>query len=122
AGPDAPGTCQGSASTLVDPRTCLRWQTEKGPARTSVQAAKYCDALVLDGLSHWRVPSPEELATWPNLTADSNAYITNPSYIPAAAQPAEGCTTNSHSCNLTEYNPGSISCAWQGVAFMGPTV
>jgi hypothetical protein len=106
----------------VDPRTCLVWQKEKQPARTNVQAAAYCDRLVLDGFGDWRLPRPEELATWPALMADSNAYVTGPTYIPAAAVPMDGCTNNSHSCNLAEYNPGSLSCAWQGVGFMGASV
>jgi hypothetical protein len=98
------------------------WQSQKGLARTNVQAARYCADLILDGYSDWRVPAPEELATWPALTADSNAYITNPTYIPVAASAMDGCTGDSHSCNLTEYNAGSLSCAWQGVGFTGPTV
>jgi hypothetical protein len=116
---DATNNYKGS---FLDSRTGLVWQKEKGAPRTNVQAARYCDTLVLDGFGDWRVPSPEELATWPNLTADSNAYVTNPTYVPAGTAPMEGCTTNSHSCNLTQYNPGSLACAWQGVAFMGPTV
>jgi hypothetical protein len=109
-------------ATAVDPRTCLVWQNEKQPARTNVQAAAYCDRLVLDGFSDWRLPAPEELATWPALMADSNAYVTGPTYIPVASVPMDGCTQNAHSCNLAEYNPGSLSCAWQGVGFMGASV
>ena len=115
------GPAEGPGS-LTDPRTCLTWQKQKGPALSNVQAARYCADLVLDGYSDWRVPAPEELATWPNLTADSNAYITNPTYIPVAASAMDGCTGDSHSCNLAEYNAGSPSCAWQGVGFLGATV
>jgi hypothetical protein len=126
-GPDtgASGGCPGPAkyaSAVLDPRTCLVWQAKAGAAMTNVQAAKYCDRLVQDGLADWRVPAPEELATWPNLPVDSSAFITNPTYIPAAATVAEGCMTNSHSCNLSQYNLGSIACAWQGVGFTGPTI
>jgi hypothetical protein len=63
-----------------------------------------------------------ELGTWPNLSVDSNAYVTNPTYVPSAATDADGCTGNAHSCNLTHYNAGALSCAWQGVGFTGPTV
>jgi hypothetical protein len=89
---------------------------------TNKQAAKYCGSLAQDGFDGWRVPAPEELATWPNLAANSNAYVTNPIYIPIAGTVADGCTGNSHSCNLSEYNPDSLACAWQGVGFAGPTV
>jgi hypothetical protein len=117
------GTESVGAGSLVDNKTCLVWQKMVSGAMTNKQAAKYCDDLSQDGFSDWRTPTPEELATWPNLAADSNAYITGPTYIPAAsASVEEGCRGNSHSCNLTEYNAGSIACAWQGVGFVGPTV
>ena len=87
-----------------------------------VAAAKLCDDLVLDGQSDWRVPAPEELATWPALKTDSNAYITNPIYVPSTASPADGCTGNAHSCNITQYNTNSTGCAWQGVGFTGKFV
>ncbi|HET6285096.1 MAG TPA: DUF1566 domain-containing protein [Polyangia bacterium] len=117
------GTEPVGAGSLLDRKTCLVWQKMVSGAMTNKQAAKYCDELTQDGFSDWRTPRPEELATWPNLTADSNAYITGPTYIPStAASVAEGCSGNSHSCNLTEYNAGSIACAWQGVGFVGPAV
>ena len=77
---------------------------------------------MLDGQSDWRVPAPEELATWPALKTDSNAYITNPTYVPSTASPADGCTGNAHSCNITQYNTNSTGCAWQGVGFTGKFV
>jgi hypothetical protein len=90
---------------------------------TNKQAALYCDQLSQDGFSDWRVAAPEELATWPGLAVDSNAYVTGPIYIPVTAPTVQdGCTGNSHSCNLTQYNAGSLACAWQGVGFVGPTV
>jgi hypothetical protein len=92
-------------------------------AMTNKQAALYCDELTQDGFSDWRVASPEELATWSGLAVDSNAYVTGPTYIPVTAPTVQdGCTGNSHSCNLTQYNAGSLACAWQGVGFVGPTV
>ncbi|HVR64592.1 MAG TPA: hypothetical protein VMU50_21975 [Polyangia bacterium] len=112
----------GTAS-VRDRATCLIWQRQAGVVlMTNKQAAKFCGALAQDGLTDWRVPAPEELATWPNLAANGNAYITNPIYIPNAGTVADGCTGNSHSCNLSEYNTGSLGCAWQGVDFAGPTV
>jgi hypothetical protein len=111
-----PGSHQGAT---LDPRTCLVWQDQVQAPRTNVAAAKVCDDLVLDGQSDWRLPAPEELATWPALAVDSNAYITGPTYIPATASPADGCTGNAHSCNITRYNANAVSCAWQGVGFTG---
>jgi hypothetical protein len=121
---DSGGACPGGggADSIADPKTCLVWQKLAGTARTNKEAARYCDTLVLDGASDWRVPAPEELATWPNLTANSNAYVTNPIYVPTAGTEADGCNFNSHSCNLTQYNAGALGCGWQGVGFSGPTV
>jgi hypothetical protein len=121
---DSGGACPGGGggNSIADPKTCLVWQKAAGAARSNKEAAKYCDTLVLDGASDWRVPAPEELATWPNLTANSSAYITNPIYVPTAGAEADGCNFNSHSCNLTEYNAGTLGCGWQGVGFAGPTV
>jgi hypothetical protein len=130
-GTDAPAAeagstaCPGASAytaSILDPKTCLLWQKQANAAKTNVQAAKFCDQLVQDGHSDWRVPAPEEMATWPNLTANSNAYVTNPTYIPSAATEMDGCTGNAHSCNLTLYNAGSPGCGWQGVGFAGPTV
>jgi hypothetical protein len=121
---DSGGACPGGGggNSIADPKTCLVWQKAAGAARTNKEAAKYCNTLVLDGASDWRVPAPEELATWPNLTANSNAYITNPIYVPTAGTEADGCNFNSHSCNLTQYSAGTLGCGWQGVGFAGPTV
>jgi hypothetical protein len=116
------GTQQVGGASVLDRRTCLLWQRTAGAAMTNKQAAKYCDGLAQDGFSDWRVPAPEELVTWPNLGPNDNAYITNPTYIPVASAAADGCAGDSHSCNITEYNAGSIACAWQGVGFAGPTV
>jgi hypothetical protein len=117
------GTVDVGAKSILDRKTCLVWEKASTGSMTNKQAAKYCDQLVQDGIDDWRVPAPEELATWPNLAANSNAYITNPIYIPTtSASDQDGCVNNSHSCNLTEYNAGSLNCAWQGVGFSGPAV
>lgn len=110
-------------SSQRDRKTCLVWELAAHAPLNNKQAAKYCDALSQDGFTDWRVPAPEELVTWPSIKSDGNAYITNPIYVPtAAASVADGCMTNSHSCNLAEYNPGTFTCAWQGVGFTGPFV
>jgi Protein of unknown function (DUF1566) len=118
------GTIDVGASSLLDKKTCLVWQKAASTTlMTNKDAAKHCDALNLDGFSDWRVPAPEELVTWPNLAVNSNAYITNPIYIPISSpSEQEGCTSNSHSCNISEYSTGNIQCAWQGVGFQGPVV
>jgi hypothetical protein len=117
------GVDQIGTASLRDRATCLVWQrAATATVMTNKQAAKYCDTLAEDGFSDWRVPAPEELATWPNLAVSDNAFITNPIYVPTAGTVADGCTGDSHSCNLTQYNAGAIACAWQGVGFAGPTV
>ena len=117
------GTADVGAKSVLDRKTCLVWEKLPSASMTNKQAAKYCDALTQDGFSDWRVPAPEELATSPSFVANSNAYVTNPIYIPTnSTSDQEGCTGNSHSCNLTQYNAGSIACAWQGVGFSGPVV
>jgi hypothetical protein len=121
----APGTGfeQIGTASLRDRATCLVWQrAANATLMTNKQAAKYCDTLAEDGFSDWRVPAPEELATWPNLAVSNNAFITNPIYVPTAGTVPDGCTGNSHSCNLTQYNAGALACAWQGVGFAGPAV
>ncbi|HEX9298291.1 MAG TPA: DUF1566 domain-containing protein [Polyangiaceae bacterium] len=118
------GTVVVGGSSLLDKKTCLVWEKAASTAlMTNKDAAKHCDALNLDGFSDWRVPAPEELVTWPNLSVNSNAYITNPIYIPISlTSEREGCISNSHSCNISEYSTGKIECAWQGVGFQGPVV
>jgi hypothetical protein len=116
---EAPGPM---TTTVRDPKTCLVWLTAASGPRTNVAAAKFCDELVSDGWSDWRVPTPEEMATWPHLQTSSNAYVTGPTYVPSAARDADGCTGDAHSCNLAHYNPSTITCAWQGVGFTGPSL
>ncbi|HXI60811.1 MAG TPA: DUF1566 domain-containing protein [Polyangia bacterium] len=125
AAPCVPGSGveQIGTASLRDRATCLVWQrAATATPMTNKQAARYCDTLAQDGFSDWRVPAPEELATWPNLAVSDNAFITNPIYVPTAGTLADGCTGDSHSCNLAQYNAGAIACAWQGVGFAGPTV
>jgi hypothetical protein len=108
-------------SSELDQKTCLTWtKTRTAMTLTNKQAFKYCDDLTQDGISDWRVPRPEELVTWPGLTTDSTAYITGPIYIPNdAASVVDGCTGDSHSCNIAKYNDASVTCGWQGVGFTG---
>jgi hypothetical protein len=126
---DCPGGGTGTqllgSASLLDLKTCLVWQ--RAPSTTNMtnkRAGKFCAALEQDGWTDWRVPAPEELATWPNIAANANAnaYVTNPIYIPIADTVMAGCTGDSHSCNIAEYNAGSLACAWQGVDFAGPFV
>jgi hypothetical protein len=106
--------------SVLDRKTCLTWtKARTSTTMTNKDAAKYCANLDQDGISSWRVPHPEELVTWPDLATDSTAYITGPVYIPNAGTEQDGCTGNSHSCNLAKYNDASVTCAWQGVGFAG---
>ncbi len=114
------GAAQVGQHSLTDGNTCLTWTTARYAMPLSNKAAaKYCAGLEQDGISDWRVPRPEELATWAGLTEDSTAYVTGPIYVPKAGTSADGCLGNSHSCNLAKYNSSSITCAWQGVGFQG---
>lgn len=124
----APATCTPGSGTqpvgdhsLLDQKTCLTWTKARSTSTlTNKQAYTYCNDLTQDGISDWRVPSPEELVTWPGLVTDSTAYITGPIYIPSdAASVMDGCTGDSHSCNIAKYNDTSVTCGWQGVGFAG---
>ena len=106
--------------SVLDRKTCLTWtKTRSATTLTNKDAAKYCASLDQDGISNWRVPHPEELVTWPDLATDGTAYITGPIYVPNAGTVQDGCTGNSHSCNIAKYNVSSVTCAWQGVGFAG---
>ncbi len=114
------GTTPVGTSSVLDQKTCLVWtKTRSAMTLTNKQAFKYCDDLNQDGVSDWRVPTPEELVTWPNLATADTAYITGPIYIPSASTAMDGCTGDSHSCNIAEYSDNNLTCAWQGVGFMG---
>lgn len=114
------GTTAVGDKSIRDNQTCLTWtKTRAAATMTNKAAAKYCAGLEQDGISDWRMPLPEELVTWPDLATDGNAYITGPVYIPSASTEMDGCTGNSHSCNIAKYNDTSVTCAWQGVGFTG---
>jgi hypothetical protein len=117
------GTEDVGTASVRDRATCLTWQKAASGKMTNKQALQYCDELSQDSYDDWRVPTPQELVTWPNLAVSGDAYITGPTYIPASSpSEQEGCTGNSHSCNISEYSEGNLACAWQGVAFAGPAV
>jgi hypothetical protein len=115
------GTTPVGDKSVTDNKTCLTWtKVRSAMPMTNKLAAKYCADLDQDGISAWRVPRPEELVTWPDLSTDSTSYITGPIYIPtAAANDSDGCTGDSHSCNIAKYNDTSVTCGWQGVGFQG---
>jgi len=114
------GTQDVGTSSLLDQKTCLTWtKARSATTMTNKQAFKYCDDLNQDGISDWRVPAPEELVTWPNLATADTAYITGPIYIPTNSTVMDGCTGDSHSCNIAEYSDNNLTCAWQGVGFAG---
>jgi hypothetical protein len=113
----------GNAS-VRDKATCLVWQTTEGSPLNNINGAKHCADLTQDGFDDWRLPGPEEMATWPLLTSSANAYVTAPTYIAKnAASDEMGCKANAHSCNLAKYSmQGMSACAWQGVGYQGPLV
>ena len=114
------GTTPVGDKSVTDNKTCLTWtKVRSAMPMTNKAAAKYCADLDQDGITDWRVPRPEELVTWPDLSTDSTSYITGPIYIPTASTDADGCTGDSHSCNIAKYNDTSVTCGWQGVGFQG---
>ena len=120
------GVVDVGVDAFTDNATCLTWQkTPSTENYTNLAALTFCEGLSQDGLDDWRVPAPEELATYPNLPLQAaNAYITSPTYIEKVSQQTveARCRTNAHSCNLTQYNLGSLDCAWQGGGFVGPLI
>jgi hypothetical protein len=102
--------------SFLDKATCLTWQkadTHVGTI-TNRGALVHCASLSQDG-QVWRLPTAQELKTYPNLPDSGNAYLAGPTYIPTtASDEATGCTDNSHSCNLTQYSAGNFDCGWQG--------
>ena len=110
-------------SPILDKKTCLVWEKASSGNMTNKQAAKYCDQLVQDGISDWRVAAPEELATWPNLAANGNAYVTNPIYIPTnSAERPRRCTGNAHSCNSRSTTPDRSTVRGKASRLSGPAV
>lgn len=105
------------AASFLDRATCLTWQKTNTYVGAVVNrdGAAHCEGLTQDGFDDWRLPTAQELRTYPNLPDAGNAYLAGPIYIPTnASSEMEGCTGNSHSCNLTQYSPGNFACAWQG--------
>jgi hypothetical protein len=111
------GTVDVGSDSFTDKATCLTWQkthTLTGPTNNR-DAAQYCNDLSQDGFDDWRLPTTQEIHSYPNLPAADNAYVTSPTFIASGAETVQArCTQDSHSCNLTQYNAGSFGCAWQG--------
>lgn len=111
------GTEDVGAASFLDKATCLTWQKTNTYVGAVVNrdGAAHCGDLSQDGFDDWRLPTAQELRTYPSLPDSGNAYLAGPIYTPTnAASDMEGCTGNSHSCNLTQYSPGNFACAWQG--------
>ncbi len=111
------GSVDVGSSSFTDKATCLTWQ--KAPTVTggigNKAALLHCNTLAQDGFDDWRLPTAQELRSYPSLPTNGNAYLAGPTYIPNnSVSDSEGCTGNSHSCNLTQYSDGNFSCAWQG--------
>lgn len=113
------GTEDVGTDSLLDKATCLTWQKTKtaGGSISNRAAAKFCLDLVQDGFDDWRLPTTPELRSYPSLAVSGYAYIAGPTMIPnASASDMDGCTTDSHSCNLSQYSTGNFTCNWQGQA------
>ncbi len=70
------GTLSASGASVIDNRTGLRWQSGIGPAGTWQSALSYCEALVLDGFTDWRLPNTKELVSIVDHTRTAPAIST----------------------------------------------
>jgi Protein of unknown function (DUF1566)/Divergent InlB B-repeat domain len=89
------GGLNSTGITVIDGRTGLIWQNGIAPTDlTLVDALAYCEALVLDGLTNWRLPNGKELFTLVDETR------TNPSISPLfSSRPATRFWSSSYVAN-----------------------
>ncbi len=55
-----------NGNIVTDPSTGLQWQDDNAVASSELSwkaGIKYCEALILDGYSDWRLPSIDEFST-----------------------------------------------------------
>ncbi len=80
--PESPGAAYSvGIETVTDATTGLEWQLVALGTFTWSQATTYCDALVLDGQSDWRLPTRIELLSIVDSTRLSGAAI-NSTFFP----------------------------------------
>jgi hypothetical protein len=89
------GGLNSTGITVIDGRTGLIWQSGIAPTDlTLVDALAYCENLVLDGLTNWRLPNGKELFTLVDETR------TNPSISPLfSSRPATRFWSSSYLAN-----------------------
>lgn len=105
------GTTDIDADTVFDNHTCLTWQkTIHATGESWVAEAQYCDDLAQGGFDDWRMPTLEELASWPLKGPDGGNIMTAPRYV-GANWTDEQKNGDFHVCMRTFYQAG---CGWQG--------
>jgi len=103
---DAPPGRYGWTTNLVlDRRTNLNWQRSASTTAcggdglcTIAEALTYCDGLILEGKSNWRLPTMLELTSLLDLTRRAPAL--DPTAFPSA--PSDAFWTSTHSRNATQ--------------------
>jgi hypothetical protein len=108
------GTTDIDPDTVLDNKTCLMWQKTNHTAGDNwSQANQYCDMLVQAGFDDWRMPTWEELYTWPIPGPSGGNLLTAPRYVGATWTDMQKAT-DFHVCMRTFY--GAEGCGWQGYA------
>jgi hypothetical protein len=104
------GTTDVDADSVRDNATCLIWQKKRGVTKNWDETNKYCQGLEQSGFSDWRMPSAQELLTWPG-RVEGDALLTSPRYIkPTDSDPAGSF----HVCAVSYY--ADKGCNWWGPA------
>jgi hypothetical protein len=105
------GTTDIDGDTVLDNHTCLTWQkTVHATALMWADENQYCQDLTQGGFDDWRMPTLEEISTWPIKGPDGGNIMTAPRYV-GADWTDEQKNTQFHVCMRTFYLAG---CGWQG--------
>ena len=105
------GTTDIDGDTVLDNHTCLTWQkTIHATGQNWLAENQYCDDLTQGGFSDWRMPTLEELASWPIHGPDGGNIMTSPRYV-GPTWTDEQKNGDFHLCMRTFYQAG---CGWQG--------
>jgi hypothetical protein len=105
------GTTDIDGDTVLDNHTCLTWQkTIHATGQAWTAENQYCQDLTQAGFDDWRMPTLEEIATWPIAGPDGGNVMTAQRYV-GAGWTDEQKNGDFHLCMRTFYQAG---CGWQG--------
>jgi len=108
------GTTDIDGDTVRDNKTCLVWQkTVHATGMLWPEENHYCDTLIQAGYDDWRMPTWEELYTWPIAGPSGGSLLTAPRYVGSNWTDMQK-NTDYHVCMRTFY--GQEGCGWQGYA------